>query len=116
MARAFLQVTLAMAAQRTMDESIRVRWLRGPLGRELAELAGPLDGLTMTPGGAGGTVEESDVELLGHLVQGLTNSEIAERLGLKEEEVSKRLAGIFARIGASSRAEATAFAFRERVV
>jgi DNA-binding NarL/FixJ family response regulator len=117
MARAFLQVTLAMAAQRTVDESVRVRWLRGPLGRELAELAGPMDGLTMTPGGGpGASVEEADLELLGNLVQGLTNKEIAERLGLKEEEVSKRLAGIFARIGASSRAEATAFAFRERVV
>jgi DNA-binding NarL/FixJ family response regulator len=115
--RAFLQVTLAMAAQRTMDESVRVRWLRGPLGRELAEMAGPLDGLTMTPGGADGPpIEQSDVELLGHVVQGLTNKEIAERLGLKEEEISKRMAAIFAKIGASSRAEATAFAFRESVV
>ncbi|MGH2693072.1 MAG: helix-turn-helix transcriptional regulator [Actinomycetota bacterium] len=116
LARSYLQVTLAMAAQRTMDESVRVRWLRGPLGRELVEMAGPLDGLTMTPGGAEAPIEESDVELLGHMVQGLTNEEIADRLGLPEEEVSKRLAGIFARLGASSRAEATAFAFREQVV
>jgi DNA-binding NarL/FixJ family response regulator len=117
MIRAYLQVTLAMAAQRTVDESVRVRWLRGPVGRELVRLAGPLEGFTMQPGGGEGpSLDQADLELFGPLVEGLTNKEIAERLGLQEEEVSRRLAGIFARIGASSRAEATAFAFREQMV
>ena len=41
--RDFLRATLSRIAQGTADESIRVRWLTGPIGRELVELAGPLD-------------------------------------------------------------------------
>jgi DNA-binding NarL/FixJ family response regulator len=107
-----------MAAQRTVDEDIRVRWLRGPVGSELVRLAGPLEGLTIHPGGADGdgALDQSDIELFRPMIEGLTNREIAARLGLEEEVVARRLAEIFARIGASSRAEATAFAFREKVV
>jgi DNA-binding NarL/FixJ family response regulator len=115
--RTWIQITVAMAAQRTVDEDIRVRWLRGPWGRELVRLAGSLDGLMMRPQEDGGAaLAESDVELLKVLVEGLTNREIAERLGTDEETVTRRLADIFAKVGASSRAEATAFAFREKVV
>ena len=116
--RTYLQITLAMAAQRTVDENLRVRWLRGPVGRELVKLAGPLEGLKMHPGATDGdgALDESDIELLRPMIEGLTNREIAERMGLDEEVVARRLAEIFARIGASSRAEATAFAFREKVV
>lgn len=116
--RTYLQITLAVAAQRTADEDLRVRWLRGPVGRELVRLAGPLEGLTMVPGGAdgNGALDDSDIELLRPMIEGLTNREIAERLKLDEEIVSRRLADIFVKIGASTRAEATAFAFREKVV
>ena len=41
--RGFLQSTLSKIAQGTADEAIRVRWLTGPVGRELVELAGPMD-------------------------------------------------------------------------
>ena len=41
--RGYLRTTLSRIAQGTADETIRVRWLTGPLGRELVELAGPLD-------------------------------------------------------------------------
>ena len=61
-------------------------------------------------------VDERDAELLKLLTEGLTNREIAERLGDEEQAVSRRLAEMFARIGMPSRSEATAFAFRERVV
>jgi DNA-binding NarL/FixJ family response regulator len=118
MIRTYLQVTLAMTAQRTVDEGVRVRWLRGPMGRELVRLAGSLEGFKMHPGEAdgNGSLDESDLELLRPMIEGLTNREIAERLELGEEIVARRLADIFAKIGASSRAEATAFAFREKVV
>jgi len=59
---------------------------------------------------------EADAELLRCLIQGRTNAEIAEELGLDEPTVARRLGELFARIGTSSRAEATAFAFRERVL
>jgi DNA-binding NarL/FixJ family response regulator len=49
-------------------------------------------------------------------VQGKTNHEIAEEIGLDEQAVARRLGELFARMGASSRAEATALAFRQRVL
>jgi DNA-binding NarL/FixJ family response regulator len=49
-------------------------------------------------------------------VQGKTNREIAEELGVDETAVTRRLAELYARIGASSRAEATALAFRQNVL
>ena len=41
--RAYLRETLSRMAQGTADEKIRVAWLTGPVGRELVELAGPMD-------------------------------------------------------------------------
>jgi DNA-binding NarL/FixJ family response regulator len=49
-------------------------------------------------------------------VQGKTNGEIAEELGVDEQAVTRRLSELFARLGASSRAEATAIAFHQRVL
>jgi DNA-binding NarL/FixJ family response regulator len=119
--QSFLQLILAMTAQRTLDEDVRVRWFRGPWGRNLSALAGPLD--PAAPQGSGVRAEaeaapfdEPDQVLLRLLIEGRTNREIAEELGMSGEAVVQRLAEMFARIGASSRAEATAVAFRERVV
>jgi DNA-binding CsgD family transcriptional regulator len=113
----YLNVMLAMTAQRTFDEGIRVKWFRGPVGRELSALAGAFQPPTEAPDGRGDlSLEESDTALLKLLVEGRTNREIAEELGVGEQVVTRRLGEMFARIGASSRAEATAFAFRERVV
>src|SRR5919201_727243 len=110
-----LGLTLAMTAMRTLDEDVRARWFRGPLGRELTALAGPPEaGLRAGGNGEGLSLEESDTGLLRLLVEGRTNHEIAAELGVEEVEGQRRLAQMLGRIGASSRAEATAFAFRER--
>jgi DNA-binding CsgD family transcriptional regulator/tetratricopeptide (TPR) repeat protein len=112
-------VILAMTAMRTFDEDARARWFRGPIGGELSRIVGPIERLSR-PGGNGDepavALEESDTAVLRLLTQGRTNAEIAAELRIAEEDVRRRLAGMFAKIGASSRAEATAFAFRERVV
>ena len=108
----YLQRTLAMIAQRTVDEDVRVRWFRSPVGRELTRLVGPVDRLPAADGEPTG----ADPALLRSLIQGKTNGEIAEELGIDEGSVARRLGELYARIGASSRAEATAFAFRERVL
>lgn len=113
--RPFVQLSLAMIAQRTIDEDVRVRWLTGPLGREMADLAGPIDAVAAS-GGAGDAPADADALLLQSLVQGKTNTEIADELGIDEPAVERRLGELFAAIGASSRADATAFAFRERVL
>jgi DNA-binding NarL/FixJ family response regulator len=60
--------------------------------------------------------QDADHALLQSLIQGRTNAEIAQELGVEEGDVVLRLGELFAKIGASSRAEATAFAFRERVL
>jgi tetratricopeptide (TPR) repeat protein/DNA-binding CsgD family transcriptional regulator len=111
--REYLQLSLAMIAQRTLDEDVRVRWFRGPLGREMTRLAGPPETVVPVDVGAdGAAIRDADDALLRSLLQGLTNLEIAEELGIDEQAVTRRLAELFATIGASSRAEATAFAFQ----
>ncbi len=113
--RPFVQVSLAMIVQRTIDEDVRVRWLRGPLGSEMVALAGPITTVVASDGEDGAAASDDDL-LLQSLVQGKTNAEIAGELGIDEPAVDRRLGELYATIGASSRADATAFAFRERVL
>lgn len=112
--RGFLQMTLSRIAQGTADESIRVRWLKGPVGRELVELAGPMKAPTREPAAAdaGTDLDEMERRLLQLLTEGRTNAEIATELDLPEADVGQRLARLFARLGTSTRAEATSLAFR----
>ena len=117
--RSFLQLTLSKIARGTADEGIRVRWLTGPLGRELVALAGPMEASApdeTAPGSAQDDAEPSldDTErhLLQLLTEGRTNAEIAAELELGEDDVAQRLARLQARLGTSSRAEATSLAFR----
>jgi DNA-binding CsgD family transcriptional regulator len=113
-----LKLALSMIAQRTMDEDVRVRWFRGPIGREMTRLAGPIENASVVADGhrAGDGAEDQDAQLLRSLVQGKTNREIAAEIGIDEQAVTRRLGELFARIGASSRAEATAFAFQQGVL
>jgi hypothetical protein len=116
--RRFLRLVLTRIAQGTLDESVRVRWLRGPLGRELVELVGPLDAADATaPAGSAGAfdgppVDPVDQSLLRLLTEGHTNAEIAAKLDLPEDAVAVRLAKLLARLGVSNRAEATTLAFK----
>jgi len=116
--RTYLEVFLARIAQGTLDEAVRVRWLRGPVGRELAVLAGDSASAEAAAAPAGDApapdveLEASDRQLLRHLTEGLTNREMAADLGITEEEVATRLAALFARLGTSSRAAATLVAFQ----
>jgi ATP/maltotriose-dependent transcriptional regulator MalT len=109
----FARYAAGMIAQRTLDESVRVRWFRGPIGRELTDLIGPSDLGTGSAEAVEG--ESGDDALMQSLIEGKTNAEIADALGIGEDDVARRLGELFAKIGASSRAEATAFAFRESV-
>ncbi|HLX36036.1 MAG TPA: AAA family ATPase [Candidatus Limnocylindrales bacterium] len=120
--RNYLQVALTRIAQGMADETVRVRWLRGPVGKALVELVGPIEGADAfgpdgahteaTAHGAGPDLDTFDRRLLHLLTEGLTNGEMAVQLGLDEEAVGARLAKLLARLGASSRAEATSLAFR----
>ncbi len=58
---------------------------------------------------------EREVEVLSLVAVGLSNKEIALDLHLSPKTVSRHLSNIFAKIGVSSRAAATAFAFQHRL-
>ena len=117
--RGFLQSTLSRIAQGTADEAIRVRWLTGPIGRDLVELAGPMEAPApdstapgSAPGIAGPSLDDAERRLLQLLTEGRTNAEIAVELHFGEDDVAQRLARLLARLGNASRAEATSLAFR----
>ena len=118
MVRGFLRLLLSRIVAGTLDDEMRVKWLRGPVGKQLAELAGPMDEPMAAPAEAGaeaGTpaaLDDVDRKLLHLLTHGSTNREMASELQLDEAAVSQRLARLLANIGASSRAQATSFAFR----
>ena len=117
MVRTYLSVMLARIAQRTLDEEVRVKWFRGPVGSELSSLVGMMESIPKSQDGqAAPQLDKEETSLLRLLMEGRTNKEIAEEIGESEDKVVRRLGEMFARIGASSRAEATAFAFREKVV
>jgi DNA-binding NarL/FixJ family response regulator len=63
--------------------------------------AGPADRLTAR-----------EVQVLGLVATGRTNRAIAERLGISEKTVARHLSNIFTKLGLSSRAAATAYAYQ----
>jgi DNA-binding NarL/FixJ family response regulator len=50
------------------------------------------------------------------VASGKTNRAIAETLGLSEKTVARHVSNIFMKLGLSTRAAATAYAYRERLV
>jgi len=57
-----------------------------------------------------------EVEILGLVAAGKTNREIAEALVISDHTVRRHLQNIFVKIGVSSRAAATAFAFQHGLI
>jgi DNA-binding CsgD family transcriptional regulator len=115
-----LTLTAALIAQRITDEDVRVRWFRGPLGRELSRLTGGSNGESVIDEAkivtTAADLGEDDTKLLWLLIEGKTNGEIASELEVSEDVVARRLAEMYARIGVSSRGEAAVLAFREGMV
>jgi ATP/maltotriose-dependent transcriptional regulator MalT len=65
-----------------------------------------------TPGG----LSAREVEVLGQLVSGATNREIASALGISERTVDRHVSNIYTKLDVSSRAAATAFALEHHLV
>jgi DNA-binding CsgD family transcriptional regulator len=57
-----------------------------------------------------------EIEVLRHVALGETSKEIASRLGIRERTVNWHLTRVYAKLGATSRAEAVAIAIEEGVV
>ncbi len=58
-----------------------------------------------------GRLSTREVEVLGHVASGQTNREIAAALTISQHTVGRHLENIFSKLGVSSRAAATAFAY-----
>ena len=114
-----LRLTLGIVAMRIVDDDVRVRWFRSPIGLELTKLTGSLQKPDREAPSTPETprlLADSETALLRLLTEGLTNREIAEAVEESEESVAKQLAEIFTKIGASSRADATAVALMGSLV
>jgi ATP/maltotriose-dependent transcriptional regulator MalT len=59
---------------------------------------------------------EREIEILRLIVAGRTNNEIASELCLSAKTVSRHVSNIFTKIGVTSRAAATAFAFEHQLI
>jgi DNA-binding NarL/FixJ family response regulator len=111
--RSYLEVALYRIVQGTLDEGVRVRWLKGPVGSRFAALLGDPDGSGVAPAtDAAEAPDAGDRGLLLLLTEGLTNGEMADRLGTTEAAISTRLAELLTKLGASDRAQATTLAMR----
>ena len=57
-------------------------------------------------------MDDVDRRIMHLLTEGQTNREMADVLGMSEADLAERLSRVLARLGTSSRAEATSLAFR----
>jgi DNA-binding CsgD family transcriptional regulator len=67
-------------------------------------------------GDAPGGLTERELEVLRHLAAGETNKEIAAELVLSDRTIDRHVSNIFAKLGVSSRASATAYAYEHRLL
>ena len=75
-----------------------------------------LDALRPTTPDAGHGLSRRELEVLRRLVSGATNREIATELVLSERTVDRHVSNIYAKLGVSSRAAATAYAYEQRLL
>ena len=77
-----------------------------------------LDSAARGDGAAADThgLTERESEVLRHLAAGETNKAIAAELVLSERTVDRHVSNIFAKLGVSSRAAATAYAYEHQLL
>lgn len=76
-----------------------------------------VDELIRAPQSAGGTTLTSrELQVLRLVATGRTNRAIAARLGISEKTVARHVSNLFAKLGLSSRAAATAYAYEHQLV
>jgi ATP/maltotriose-dependent transcriptional regulator MalT len=82
----------------------------------------PVDGYLVAPSATEGDdplaepLTARELEVLGHLADGLSNKAIAARLGISDETVKFHLSAIFGKLGASNRTDAVRHALRRGMI
>ena len=66
--------------------------------------------------GAPGGLTPREVDVLRLVATGATNREVADRLIISEKTVARHVSNVFTKVGVTSRAAATAYAFRHELV
>lgn len=85
-------------------------------GPDEAAASAWLDDLRLPPRPADTVLSVREREVLRHLVTGCTNRDIADRLHVSPHTVGRHVSNIFAKLGVSSRAAATAHAYEHGLV
>lgn len=67
------------------------------------------------PPSLGHDLTPREFDVLNHLVEGLTNAEIALRLGVKPSTVKNHISNILSKLGAASRTEAATLALKHKL-
>lgn len=94
-------------------ENARARFTELGACPDLDRLAG-LTGLLGEP--AGGMLSEREREVLVHVAAGKTNREIAAHLTISHHTVGRHVENIFAKLGVTTRAAATAYAYEHHLL
>lgn len=125
-----LQFVLGGVAERILDDQIRTRWFSSGPQRELVAMIGGLDVAretfrasplmvarqSLTAGTRPIELNAEEQRLLRLMSEGRTDEEIAGQLGRPPHEIARELAQVIGKLGAPSRAAATAFIFLQRLV
>ena len=69
-----------------------------------------------SPPSLGHDLTPRELDVLNHLVEGLTNAEVAQRLGIKPSTVKNHISNILSKLGAASRTEAATLALKHKLV
>lgn len=77
---------------------------------------GLLDDVAVATADAGAGLSEREREVLAHLAGGLTNREIAAALVISQHTVRRHVENIFAKLGVTTRAAATAYAYQHHLL
>ncbi len=86
-------------------------WAGPGLSQYLVELVRPSEPEPQAPR----RLTKRELDVIGLLVEGLSNREIAERLGLSEQTVKNHIARIMAKVEVRNRVELVLYAVRERL-